>query len=60
MVIILVDADADEAQDGAGERGQEGAQGAEAARDGRLQLQHHDRDNDGNHAVTKGSEPFLA
>ncbi len=56
MVIVPVDADVDEA----GEHGHERHERGEVLAVRHFQFEHHDRDDDGDDAITEGFEPGLA
>ena len=61
VVVVPVDADVDEAQHVAQEdRQQRAAAPAQVVAVRHLQLQHHDGDDDGEHAVAEGLEPVLS
>ena len=59
VMIVPVDADEDEAQDVAEEYRDQGLQGGEIMPLRHFHLQHHDGDDDGDHAVTEGFEASL-
>ena len=59
VVIVPIHADEDEAQDVAREHRQERADRREVSAMRHLHLEHHDRDDDGKHAITEAFEPVL-
>ena len=59
MVVVPVDAEVDEAQHVAEEHGHERPSAARSVAVRHLQLQHHDGDDDGDHAVAERLEPIL-
>src|SRR5918992_1764169 len=60
VVVIPIDTQVDEAQNVAQEYGDQGHQRLEALAVGHLQLQHHDGDDDGDHAITERFKPILS
>ena len=56
MVVVPVDADVDEAQHVAERTGSSGRSAARSEPCGDLQLEHHDGDDDGDHAIAEGFE----
>src|SRR4051812_46891987 len=60
MVIVPVDADVDEAQHVAHEDGDQRCQGGYAVPVRNLQLEHHDGDDDGYHAIAERLQPSLS
>src|SRR5665213_167638 len=59
MVVVPLDAEVDEAEDVRAERRPEHAQRGPVRAAGHTQLEHHDRDEDGDDAVTERFEPCL-
>src|SRR5262245_45543308 len=60
VVVIPIDAKIDEAQHVAQEDGDHGHQRLNALALGHLHLQHHDGDEDGDHAITERFQPILS
>ena len=60
VVVIPIDTKIDEAQDVAQEYGDQGHQSLDALTVGHLQLQHHDGDDDGDHAIAERFKPILS
>src|SRR5919108_5461349 len=60
VVVIPIDAKVDEAQNVAQEYGDQGHQSLDALAVGHLHLQHHDGDDDGDHAITERFKPILS
>jgi hypothetical protein len=60
MVVVPVDPQEHEAQHVAEEHGQERLQGSEVGTVRDLQLQHHDRDENRDHAIAEGLQARLA
>src|SRR5215831_1441421 len=60
MVVIPIDTQVDEAQHVAQEYGDHWHQSLDALAVGHLHLQHHDGDEDGDHAITERFKPILS
>src|SRR4029450_5102554 len=60
VVVIPIDTQVDEAQHVAQEDGDHWHQSLEALAVGHLHLQHHDGDEDGDHAITDRFKPILS
>ena len=60
MVVIPIDTEVDEAQNVAEEYGDQRQQSLDALAVGRLQLQYHDGDDDGDHAIAERFKPILS